>query len=331
MAKQAPDFSLLVHTPAQLSQSFVEYAEHVQQYPGVPFGVKALDEKIIPMRPGNLVCLLGRPGHGKTTLLAYLARAEARRIIKRGAGDSEAVVYITWEQGAEELEAFFQTTDTVSSTDIAWGRADLEQVKRNAVKRARFPIWVIGHGIGRAGLNAPRMTLDAVLGALETMQEKFGVKPALMLFDYMQLIPVNNYRDRVQQVTEVPIRVKELSLRIGAPAVCGVQASREVDDRADKVPEMQDAQWASSIEQTADKVLASMRPIRYMPNGGMLEASWLNDKPMIPVKETTCIIRLLKQRFDQGRYTWVMHFAPQYLVLEEMELRRAASDALLNF
>lgn len=330
MAYKKPDFNLLIHTPAQLSQSFVEYAEHVQEYPGVPFGVRAMDEKIIPMRPGNLVCLLGRPGHGKTSLLAHLARSEARRIIKRKTLDTEAVVYITWEQSAEELEAFFQTTDDISSSDIAWGRADLEQVKRNAVKRARFPIWVIGHGISRAGLNTPRMTLDAVLGALEAMHTDFGVKPSLMLFDYMQLIPVNSAKERVQQVTEAPIRVKELALRVGAPAVCGVQASRDVESRVDKVPEMADAQWASSIEQTADKVLAAMRPIRYMPNGGMLEASWLDNKPMIPVKETTCIIRLLKQRFEQGRHTWVMHFAPQYLVLEEMEIRRASDGAPLD-
>jgi len=316
MAKQI-DTRQLVHTPAELASEHLEWAERLQKDPGITFGIDAVDKRVIPMRPGDLVSIIARPGHGKTSFMAFLARKEAARIVERGTAEKEVVVYVTWEQSAEELEGFFQTDGEYSSSDIAWGRIDLDEVRKRAVKRANLPIWVIGHGISRAGLDVPRMTTEIVLSAIETMEADFGVKPALMLFDYMQLIPVRGYRDRVQQVTEVPIRVKKLALRIGTPAVVGVQARREVDERKQKIPEIRDAQWASSIEQTSDKVFGLWRP-------------WLTERPNIPIKlleeeyevtETLFVLRMLKQRFEVGRHTWILYFAPHLMTLAEMEVR----------
>lgn len=318
------DFSALVHSPVDLSNELLIYAESTQTYPGVPFGIPSIDRIVIPMRPGNLICLIGRPGAGKSSMLAYLARHEARRIMARGKQFQEVVVYVTWESTAEELEAFFQADEKVSVSDIAWGRADMEYLKQKAQSRPSMPIWVVGHGIGRIGKKMPRMTLESVLGALETMHTDYGVKPTLMLFDYLQLIPVPRAIDRIAQVTEAPLLVKELAQRVGIPAVCGVQARQEVDRTRDKIPELSDAQWSSAIGQTADKVFSLMRPILYFPDGGKIEATWMKDKTQIDITDTLLIMRLLKQRMEQGRYTWALHFDPRYLRLTEMELRDGA-------
>lgn len=306
----------LVHTPAELASSFVEWAGRIQRDPGITWGVPAIDKRVIPMRPGELVGLIGRPGHMKTSLLAYFAREEAKRIQARGAAETEAVVYVTWEQSAEELEAFFQADGEDSVTDVAWGRAELAALTARSVGRVHVPIWVIGHGIGRAGKGTPRMTPDVILGAIETMREDFGVRPTLMLFDYIQLIPVRRAQDRVQQVTEVPIRIKELALRIGCPALAGVQASRDVDTRKVKIPTERDAQWASSIEQTADKLFGLWRPVKTEQPGDVLEIGnrWYK------VSDQLLIIKMLKQRFDRGTATWGMYFDPARLVLGEMEV-----------
>lgn len=302
------DYRALVHTPADLATEHIRWAERIKTEPGIRFGIADIDAKVIPMRAGEEIAIIARPGHGKTSLLAYLARSTARDITD----DAQAVVYVTWEQSAEELEAFFQADGKYSISDIAWGRADMEALKRRAVKRAGLPIWVIGHGIGRAGQAMPRMTPDVVLGAIESMKADYGVTPALMLFDYMQLVPVDHARDRIQQVTEVPIRIKELALRVGAPAVVGVQARREVDDREEKIPELRDAQWASSIEQTCDKVFALWRPYQTEPAGSKIQ---IGEGDLYTVDERLMILRMLKQRGDAGRYTWGMHFDPAYLKL----------------
>ena len=315
--KQQADYRTLVHTPAELATEYVAWAEYIQTHPGVQFGMPPIDKRVIPMRPGDLVSIIARPGHGKTSLMAYLARTHAQQLQAQNGAGKQVIVYVTWEQSAEELTAFFAADGQYSVSDIAWGRVDLELIRRQAVKRASVPIWVIGHGIGRAGEKMPRMTPDVVLSAIETMQADFDVRPALMLFDYMQLIPVHRVGDRVQQVTEVPIRIKELALRVGAPAVVGVQASRAVDERNIKLPEMKDAQWASSIEQTSDKVFGLWRPSQTEPDGTCFE---LNDQTYT-VNERLFIIRLLKQRGDRGRYTWAMYFEPEFLRLAELELR----------
>lgn len=314
---RAVDYRGLVHNPAELMSEYVAWAQRIQRDPGIPFGVPCVDERVIPMRPGELVSVLGRPGDGKTSLLAYLARATGKAIAAAG-DESQVVVYVTWEQSSEELTSFFLANDTYSVSDVAWGRADLETIKRQALHGVQLPVWVIGHGIGRAGQDMPRMTPDVVLKAIETMAEDHGVHPRLMLFDYMQLIPVDNARDRVQQVTEVPILVKELALRVGAPAVVGVQASRDVDTRDVKLAEMRDAQWASSIEQTSDKVFSLWRPIRTEAEGSFIE---MDGGTRVQVTDTLLLLRMLKQRGDRGRYTWHMHFDPAYLRLAEMELR----------
>ena len=151
------------------------------------------------------------------------------------------------------------------------------------------------------------MTPDVVLEAIESMRDDFGVRPTLLLFDYLQLVPIPHASERVQQVTEAPIRIKEVALRVGAPAVAGVQASRDVDNRAEKLAEIRDAQWASSIEQTADKVFSLWRPARTEAIGKYIESE---NGHRYEVTETLMLIRMLKKRMDRARFNWAMYFNP---------------------
>lgn len=314
------DFSALVHSPIDLRDELLAFAEEAK-YPGIPFGVPVIDRHVIPIRPGNFVALIGRPGSAKSSVCAYLARQEAKRIVERGKQLEEAVVYVTWESSAEELEAFFQADDKVSVSDIAWGRADLEYMREKAQSRANLPIWVIGHGIGRAGKKAPRMTIEAVLGGIRTMEDEYHVKPRLLIFDYVQLMPVPSAKERVEQVSEAAILIKELAGQLAVPAIAAVQARQEVDRSASKIPGMDDGQWSSSITQTADKAFALMRPIVAFPGAKRIKLDWLDGKE-VEITDTLLILRLLKQRMEKAGLTWALHFDPRYLVLAEKELRQ---------
>jgi replicative DNA helicase len=311
---------LLIHTPADLAAEHLAWARRNMAVPGIPWDVRSVDNWMIPMRPGDLVGVMGRPGHGKSSIMAYLARCEAKRIMERGTETTEAVVYVTWESSAEELENFFVADDKASASDVAWGRADIEYLEKKAVKRARVPIWVIGHGIGRASVDTPRMTVDVVYDAIESMQADYGVKPSLVLLDYVQIIPVAKANERTAQVTEAVIRAKELAQRAGVPIVAGVQARREVDTYKLPIPEKADAQWASGIEQTCDKLFGLWRPaISPGFENKLIEIEGC--AAPVEVTQRLMILRMLKQRFEDGRFTWALHFAPQYLTLCELELR----------
>lgn len=323
MKKGDGDFRALIHTPADLSASLIQHAERIQAEPGIKFGVPSVDRRVIPLRSGTLTVVCARPGHGKSSLLAVMAKREAASITARGAEDTECVVFVTWETSAEALAGMFLTESGLSYSDIAWGRVDLNTLRYESMRRVTSPVWVIGHGIGRAGKRVPRMTPEVVYQAIESMQEDYGVKPTLMLFDYIQIVPVAHYRDRVQQVTDVPFRLGELSLRVGAPAIAASQANRDVDGRREKIPELRDNLWASSVEQVANLVLALWRPWQTKDDSGNITAN--RDEfveirgKQYPITERLFVMRMLKQKGESGRYTWALHFDMPFLKLAELE------------
>jgi len=314
MPKTPPDYRQLVHTPPETAAAYVQWARERHADPGVTWGIPAVDKQVIPMHPGELTVILGRPGHGKSSLLAYLARRQADRIIAAGQEKERCVVYCTWESTVEELANFLLAGPNHSVTDIAWGRIPPEEVEKECLQLIRQPIFIIGRGIGRMDTTPIRMTAEAVYHAIESLKEDFGIKPSLLLFDYLQLIPSNTHRERMEQVQDAPIRIKEVAQTVAAPAVAAVQAGRKVDERKEKLPELADAQWASSIEQTADKAFGLWRPA-LTEEAKTIEAE---SGRVYQVTEDLLLMRMLKQKYSKGRFTWALRFEPAYLKLESM-------------
>ena len=96
--------------------------------------------------------------------------------------------------------------------------------------------------------------------------------------------------------------------------VCGVQARREVDDRDVPVPELNDAQWCSGVEQVSDKVLSVVRPIKYKNEGEMFGK-------MVVQGRNQMLICLLKQKMGDAPYTIWTTFDPQYNSMCEAEVK----------
>lgn len=312
---QRDDFRTLVHSPSDLNADYLRWAEYIQETEGVTWGLEAIDERVIPIRPGEMGIILGRPGHGKTSVLVYLARMEAQRILKRSTQDEECVAYVTWEESAEEVTKMLLGTPTspYTITDLSWGRVDLDVIRKQVVKQSTFPpVYVIGHGIMRArdGKRAPLMDPDAVLAALETMEVDYGVKPTLMCFDYIQRIPIRHVSRKLEEVTEAAKAINDLAKRIACPVYVGAQASRDVDTRKDKIPTPRDSQWSSALEQDADKLFSVMRPSRYEK-----EFIEMFDGKMYQVTDQLLVLKMLKQRGDIGNYTWALYFDPATLKL----------------
>jgi replicative DNA helicase len=259
-----------------------------------------------------------------TAMLATLARIEARRIIAAGKQKEEAVFYVTWEQVTEEINMILDVNDAYTATDIMRGRASMDDVIAQSLKRAMLPIWLVGDSMARTGTHSLRMFPDVVFGAIESAVDEYGVKPTLLCFDYIQLVPVRDAKERVSQVGQAAVRCKEVAKRVGCPAIVGAQARREVDDREFKLPGTRDAQWASAVEQATDKFFGLWRP-------------WLTDKGKDPIKvgdkeyeitEDLLILEMSKQRFGPAGHRWGLHFQPQHLEICEYELRHATPEGL---
>lgn len=326
MAKTQADPRNLVFTSAELAANHVQLVEKIKTEPGVTWNLRAIDSHVIPMRGGDVTLICARPGMGKTTIMAYLAREEAKRITARGTTANETVIYATWEGTVDAIyAAIVAAQGGYSSTDYYWGRVDIDKVKRNLVQHGAMPITMVGFSTIPRG-RAPIMTLDVLLKAIESVEEDFGMHPTLVCLDYLQLIPRPNAASRVEQVSDAIIGAKMLGMQMDVPFVLGAQASREVDSYSIKLPAMSDVQWSSQAEQHADKIFGLWRPALTE------ELDAMGQPPLVkiaghnyPATPDLLVMRMLKQRGDNGRHDWAVHLEPQLLNLAELEVKNVSA------
>ena len=313
------DPGIYVHSPADLGKMHLDHYQFIQDNPGIQWGVPCLDEMVIPQRPGDLTIICGRPGSGKSSLLARQAKITAREIAARGAQYDECVIYVSWEQHAEEIEAYFAADDHYSVSDYAWGRVSIEEVQRKAIRRAGLPLWVIGHSSAHVVRQTQPLTLSLVFKAIESMAHTYkkAPRPVLLCFDYAQLIPdERRHQNRYEEVKAAIRSTKHLALRMGCPVMVAAQASRDVDHHSPPIPGMNDAQESSGIEQVCDKFFGIWRPWRTHEHHTSVA---ITKEVSIPVEIDTFVLKMNKQRMDDGDKTFVLSFNPAELRLAEME------------
>lgn len=251
-----------------------------------------------------------------TSVMSAIAKQEALQILDRGEQDEYMVAYVTHETPVEELDAFFQPRKGFTVTDLAWGRADLNEVVKQSIEgRVQIPVWLMGKSLYNADFGARPMEIEVVYDGLRGIVKRHGKKPALVVIDYIQRIPVPNERERYMQVTKAAHLVRDLSITLQCPVILGVQSNQRVDDRASPIPDMRDAEWSAAITQDADTVISLWRPIRTYPafekpTVKIGNKNYTNDSELL-------VIKLLKQRWEEGRGIWAVNMNMATLAMSE--------------
>lgn len=306
----------LFWTPAEISANWVAWAEEARRGGGITWGVPSMDAAILPLRPGKILAIVARPGHGKTTTAVYLAKRTARTL-----SGNHFVLYLSVDQPIEEIETIIQAEVGCSVSDLAWGRVDLDVIRKHALRRATLPIWLMGKSAVEQRRQA-RMTFSNVYKEIEEIEGKFHCRPALLVIDYIQNFPVERGEKRSEQVTEAICRARELCLGLRIPLIICAQAARSVDDRAEPIPQPRDCQHASAIEQEADAIVGIWRPCLTQEEGSTLEAMIQGRKVLIPVTQNLFIVQLVKQRGSPAGQIFRLHFDPGLVQLSDLEIGR---------
>lgn len=312
----------LIHSPGDLPAEYLDYLEQRKGHAGIRFGVSALDRWLAPFGPGDLIGLIGRPGHCKTTMAVYLAKREAQAIHERG--ENACVLYVTVDQAVEQIESIIQASPDLSLTDLAFGNYNIEQVKRQVLSRAQLPLWLVGEAISRRH-ETPVLTFNNLNAALLRMEELYQPMPriALVVIDYIQAMLFERPTDRNIEVTDAIRQSKALARRLGCPVVVCVQASRAVDARDVQIPSAADCQWSSSIEQLADVLLGLWRPIKTTTKTELqMEIEYKTRT--VKVDPRLLIVKAEKQKFAQAGVLVALTIAPEVVQLEDYEFHRAA-------
>lgn len=304
-----------VHQPAESASNFVRYAREIQTTPGVTFDSELLNKSILPVRPGRVMGILGRPGAGKTTVGATILATEARRLSLLPDFGGRYALHVSWEQSVEELESIYQASPDFSISEVAWGRVPLDDVVKQSIQRPKLPVWLFGESIYNSDFDAPPMTVEMVYAGIRAAYRQWNMLPSVIFMDYIQDIPVPDERERYSQVSAAMRLVKRLALHAKCPILLGIQAGRTVDTYQSQIPTMKDAEWSAVIEQKLDVLIALWKPIRtFLPH----------ERPTIEVggipyqnDDYLLVIKLLKQRFEKGYGIWGVYFDPNRMILRD--------------
>ena len=328
------DISFLVHSPTEIftnGQRYLERRRDGSAY-GIPIGLKSMDapwherpvdEMFLPVWPGEMITIIGRPGHGKTGLMMWWARSWARELQRRGEMN-RCVLYVTYEQTIEELNAFNLAAETsVSITRLAMGQStdgEWAKIKAAGARRAQLPLWFMGHSFERRnGQKRPPMNAANITEAILAVQNWGGERREVdMVFvDYLQRMPIDGHAESKTVAHSGQLDdLKDAAMEMGTRMIVGVQAKREVDTKALQIPSQEDGQWTSNIEQASDGVLTVCRPRKYKQDG-----ETFGNNGVIVRGDTQMIITVAKRKLGPDNWGRWVTFDPRYNYLDDLEMR----------
>lgn len=200
------------------------------------------------LRPGQLVAIGGRPGHGKTTIALDITRHAAKQ--------GHHVLFVNLEMTDQELGTKILSAETqvplasLTAPDPALSEADWERLSRHVAAREELPI-TIDHN--------PHCTLSRIRGRVRAMA-RAGRPAELIVIDYLQLITHPAADTREQQISETTRSLKLLAREMEVPIVLLAQVNREVTKREDGMPKTSDFRESGSVEQDCNIALMINNP-----------------------------------------------------------------------
>jgi len=239
---------------ADLVYEVLEQIERGDDTDVVTTGYTDLDSGL-SLRPGQLVVVGARPGHGKTTLGMDVARHIGVKLEQR-------VYFLSLEMSRNELvKRMISAEAKVNLHCILHHRTDKPMLGDAEWQR-----------MGKAAerINKSSITIDDASGAgmahirarLRHMQRTGGVRVAVI--DYLGIIATSGRQENRQQaVAELTRGLKQLAREIGIPIILLAQLNRQVEGRGDRRPVPSDLKDSGAIEADADVVILLHREDAY--------------------------------------------------------------------
>jgi len=208
---------------------------------GAPTGFKDLDDTLAGMQRSNLLILAARPGVGKTSLALNIAQNLAVE-------HKQKVGFFSLEMSKEELVDRL----LVSQADIdAWrlktgklSEDDFTKLSNAMGELAEAPLYID---------DTPALSILEMRTKARRLQVEYGLD--LLVVDYLQLARSRQLENRVQEVSEISMGLKNLARELKIPVLAVSQLSRAVEQRGTKRPQLADLRESGSIEQDADVVM----------------------------------------------------------------------------
>lgn len=260
---------------------------------GVPSGLASLDAITGGWQPSDLIILAARPGMGKTSLAAFMARHCA-------ADDKFPAAFFSLEMSTEQLGRKLIATEAgYTTSQLQKGRLDGGIQEAEALRERAKALRSAGvHFDDTAGLGIGEFQAKAA-----RLVAEHGVR--IIFIDYLQLMRGEKGGNREQEIGSISRGLKLTAKELNVPIIALAQLSREVERRGGaKKPMLSDLRESGAIEQDADLIVFPYRPEYY---------DITEDENGNPTKDTTEIIiakhrngalasPIVGSKMSQGRY-----------------------------
>ncbi len=209
---------------------------------GIPTGLKGLDKMLSGLQKENLIILAARPSMGKSSLAINIAQYAATT-------KKHGVIVFSLEMGRESIvDRMISAQGDIDNWRISTGNLEAEDYEKYSIaagELAEAPIFIDD----TPGVSVLEMRTKARRLMLEHQID-------LVVVDYLQLVRGRNLQNRVQEVSEISLGLKNLARELKVPVLALSQLSRAVEQRGgEKKPQLSDLRDSGSIEQDADVVL----------------------------------------------------------------------------
>jgi replicative DNA helicase len=215
-----------------------------------PLGFRNLDRSLRGgLRPGELCIIAGRPGMGKTAFGLQVLHNMAR------AHQHDHVMIFSNEMNAESLiwRAIAEVSN-VAPEHVETGKIP-DHVKNDLLNALAF-LETLPVAIDDTG----GITTEQMLMRIQRFQRSKRVRA--VLFDYVELAGDRRAGEGdVERVNSIVRRLKQIATICGVSVIALSQLSRNVENRADKEPQLSDLRYGG--EAAADQVLLLYRPEYY--------------------------------------------------------------------
>jgi replicative DNA helicase len=306
------DFQKHAFDPQTIGQRTVALVKNRKetQREAIETGIGPLDEILNPMRPGELIVILGFTRNYKSGLMNYIARYHARKLRDEPDAGRKAVITFTWEQSIEEqgIVDISQLT-TLDTTKMMRGTLTDEEwdtMLLGAMRRGALPWWLVGHS-SEDNERRPRLNMSEVGQVLEWIVDTQDIKPALIVLDYLQRIQREKGASIREQFIDIVDKAKDLALAFHVPVLLGSQAKREINTRDWRLPRVDDGQETSNLEQSADKLISVWMPKNDYPTGHIFQYG----ASSYEVQDNLLILGLMKQKFGPAPRILQMNVYPE--------------------
>lgn len=241
---------------AQYASEMID--EYEDDTPGIKTGLKGIDS-VFTMKPGDYVLIAGRPGMGKSGLVAHIAVNIGRAVVeKEGSG---GVFFFTKEitghQVAMRMACDLGSLSMENARNKTFTAEDQGKYYDALGRISQLPIRVYYGALSPASL---RRSISQGIA-------EYGL-PEVVIVDHLHLMSSDgNEYNQEQRITAISGAIKEMCLDFVVPFVVAAQLSRGPENRLDKEPELADLRGSGSLEQDGDTVIFIHRPSYYDKDG----------------------------------------------------------------